>query len=208
MSWYKKNFKLIICCAFLIPILSVCFVSISHVISFYSLSNPISWATFLSVGIEIAALSSLAGISTNLRKYVYFSFALIIAIQFIGNVFFAYEYINITSQSFKDWIGLVKPIVNLFGIDNNDLDGQRRFLALFEGGLLPIISLSFLHLLIRFQDNYKEEVLVAEEPEKESISTSTIKENIDIPVENKLPDNPHTKSLVYSNRNEPDHQVR
>lgn len=208
MSWYKKNFKLIICCAFLIPILSVCFVSISHVTLFYGLSNPISWATFLSVGVEAAALSSMAALSVNLRKHIYVPFFIITSIQFIGNVFFAYEYINITSQSFKDWVGLVKPIASLVGIDNNDLDGQRRFLAIFEGGLLPVISLLFLGILVKFLDNYKEEVLVAEEPEKESISTSTIKENIDIPVENKLPDNPHTKSLVYSNRNEPDHQVR
>ena len=57
MNWIHKNFKKIVYVAFLVPILTVAGVSISHVTTWYSLSNPISWAIYLSIGIEIAALS-------------------------------------------------------------------------------------------------------------------------------------------------------
>ena len=40
MNWFQKNFKTIIYIAFLVPILTVAFVSISHVSSWYGLSNP------------------------------------------------------------------------------------------------------------------------------------------------------------------------
>jgi hypothetical protein len=115
MNWFQKNFKKIVYIAFLVPILAVAGVSISHVTTWYSLSNPISWAIYLSIGIEIAALSALAAISAKMGKKVYFPFGIVTLIQFIGNIFFAYQYINIDSQSFKDWVDLVDPIVSYLG---------------------------------------------------------------------------------------------
>ena len=156
--WLNKNFKTLIIAAFLIPIVTVAIVSISHVTKWYGISNPVSWAVYLSIGIEIAALSSLAAISANMGKKVYFPFAVVTLIQFIGNVFFAYTYIDINGQSFKDWVDLVSPLTELMGIDPTDLVGNKRFLAFFAGGMLPIISLSFLHMLVKFteEDRLKE----------------------------------------------------
>jgi len=153
MNWFQKNFKTIIYIAFLVPILTVAFVSISHVTKWYSLSNPFSWAIYLSVGIEIAALSALAAISAQMGKKVYFPFGIVTLIQFIGNIFFAYQYIDINSQSFKDWVDLVDPLVSFLGV--GDIAGHKRFLALFAGGMLPLISLSFLHMLVKFEEEDK-----------------------------------------------------
>lgn len=155
MNWFQKNFKTIIYVAFLVPILTVAFVSISHVTKWYGLSNPFSWAIYLSVGIEIAALSALAAISAQMGKKVYFPFGIVTLIQFIGNIFFAYQYIDINSQSFKDWIDLVDPLVSFMGVESGDIVGHKRFLALFSGGMLPIISLSFLHMLVKFEEEDK-----------------------------------------------------
>ena len=155
MSWIQKNFKKIIYIAFLVPILTVAGVSISHVTSWYGLSNPFSWAIYLSVGIEIAALSALAAISAQMGKKVYFPFGIVTLIQFIGNIFFAYQYIDVNSQAFKDWIDLVDPIVSYLGVESGDPVGHKRFLALFAGGMLPIISLSFLHMLVKFEEEEK-----------------------------------------------------
>ena len=155
MNWFQKNFKTIIYISFLVPILTVAFVSISHVTKWYGLSNPFSWAIYLSVGIEIAALSALAAISAQMGKKVYFPFGIVTLIQFIGNIFFAYQYIDITSQSFKDWMDLVDPIVSYLGVESGDPVGHKRFLALFSGGMLPIISLSFLHMLVKFEEEDK-----------------------------------------------------
>ena len=112
MNWIQKNFRAIIYISFLVPILTVAFVSISHVTSWYGLSNPLSWAVYLSVGIEIAALSALAAISAQMGAKVYFPFGIVTLIQFIGNIFFAYQYIDVTSTAFKDWIDLVDPFVS------------------------------------------------------------------------------------------------
>jgi len=155
MNWFQKNFKTIIYISFLVPILTVAFVSISHVTTWYGLSNPLSWAIYLSVGIEIAALSALAAISAQMGKKVYFPFGIVTLIQFIGNIFFAYQYIDINSQSFKDWVDLVDPIVSYLGVESGDPIGHKRFLALFAGGMLPIISLSFLHMLVKFEEEEK-----------------------------------------------------
>ena len=156
--WLNQNFKTLIIAAFLIPIITVAIVSISHVTKWYGISNPVSWAVYLSIGIEIAALSALAAISANMGKKVYFPFAVVTLIQFIGNIFFAYTYIDINGQSFKDWVDLVSPLTELIGVDPTDMIGNKRFLAFFAGGMLPIISLSFLHMLVKFteEDRLKE----------------------------------------------------
>lgn len=155
MSWFQKNFKTLIYVAFLVPIITVAIVSISHVTTWYGISNPLSWSIYLSVGIEIAALSALAAIAAQMGKKVYFPFVIVTLIQFIGNIFFAYQYIDTNSQSFRDWVDMVDPIVQFLGVESGDLIGHKRFLALFAGGMLPIISLSFLHMLVKFEEEEK-----------------------------------------------------
>lgn len=155
MTWIQKNFRTLIYVAFLVPIITVAIVSISHVTKWYGISNPLSWSIYLSIGIEIAALSALAAIAAQMGKKVYFPFIIVTLIQFIGNIFFAYQYIDMNSQSFKDWVDMVDPLVQFLGVESGDLIGHKRFLALFAGGMLPIISLSFLHMLVKFEEEEK-----------------------------------------------------
>jgi len=164
MNWIQKNFKKILYIAFLVPILTVAGVSISHVTTWYGLSNPLSWAVYLSIGIEIAALSALAAISAKMGKKVYFPFGIVTLIQFIGNIFFAYQYINVNSPEFKDWVDLVDPIVSYLGVESGDPIGHKRFLALFSGGMLPLISLSFLHMLVKFEGEEKKNINTEPQP--------------------------------------------
>lgn len=155
-TWFKKNYKTIIISAFLIPIITVALVSISHVTKWYGLSNPFTWAAYLSIGIEIAALSALAAISADMGRKVYFPFGIVTLIQFIGNVYFAYSFIDVNSESFRSWVELVAPFVEFMGVDPTDFVGHKRFLSFFAGGMLPIISLSFLHMLVKFTQENKE----------------------------------------------------
>jgi hypothetical protein len=74
-------------------------------------------------------------------------------------VFFAYQYIDIASQSFKDWVDMVDPLVQYLGVESGDFVGHKRFLAFFAGGMLPIISLSFLHMLVKFEEEEKKKVV-------------------------------------------------
>jgi len=155
MNWVEKNFKTLIYGAFVVPIVTVAIVSISHVTKWYGISNPLSWAIYLSIGIEIAALSALAAIAAQMGKKVYFPFIIVTVVQFIGNIFFAYQYIDINTRLFIDWVDLVDPIVSFIGVESGDLIGHKRFLAFFAGGMLPIISLSFLHMLVKFEEEGK-----------------------------------------------------
>lgn len=155
MDWIQRNFRTLIYISFLVPILLVAFVSISHVTTWYGLSNPLTWAIYLSVGIEIAALSALAAISASMGKKVYVPFGVVTLIQFIGNIFFAYQYIDVNSEQFKDWVELVDPIVSYLGVESGNIVSHKRFLSLFSGGMLPIISLSFLHMLVKFEEEEK-----------------------------------------------------
>jgi len=186
MSWIQKNFKKIIYVAFLVPILAVAGVSISHVTTWYGLSNPMSWAVYLSIGIEIAALSAVAAISANMGKKVYIPFGIVTLIQFIGNIFFSYQYINVDAKAFKDWVELVDPVVSYLGVDSGDPVGHKRFLALFAGGMLPIISLSFLHMLVKFEEEGKTE---APQPDIdiEALSTEAGKKEAEVEKEKYTP---------------------
>jgi hypothetical protein len=189
MNWIQRNFKTIVYIAFLVPILAVAGVSISHVTTWYSLSNPISWAIYLSIGIEIAALSALAAISAKMGRKVYFPFGIVTLIQFIGNIFFAYQFIDVDSKAFKDWVELVDPIVSYLGVESGDIIGHKRFLSLFAGGMLPIISLSFLHMLVKFEEDEKENIIeVIKEPTEpinvEELSIEAAKQEAQIEKEN------------------------
>jgi hypothetical protein len=165
-NWINKNYKTIIVAAFLVPIITVAVVSISHVTMWYGLSNPFTWAIYLSIGIEIAALSALAAISADMGSKVYFPFSIVTLIQFIGNIFFAYTFIDVDSKMFKDWVDLVSPLVYYLGVEPTDFVGHKRFLALFAGGMLPVISLSFLHMLVKFTEEERKN-RVESEPENE-----------------------------------------
>jgi hypothetical protein len=151
-NWIQRNLKSIIVTAFVIPILLVAFVSISHVTSFYGISNPFVWAVYLSVAVEIAALSALAGVSVKMGKFIYFPFILVTFIQLVGNLFFSYSYIQETSETFKQWMEMAGPLFEPMGIDPTNIPTHKLILALFSGGLLPIISLTFAHMLVVYSN--------------------------------------------------------
>jgi len=154
-KWIQRNLRNIIATAFVIPILLVAFVSISHVTSFYGLSNPISWAIYLSVGIEVAALSALAAVSVRMGNFIYFPFIIVTIIQMVGNIFFSFSYIDENSESFKDWISMVGGLFENMGVDKTDINSHKNILSFLTGGLLPIISLTFAHMLVKFSEQNK-----------------------------------------------------
>jgi len=207
MNWFQRNTKNIIYASFLVPIILVALVSISHVTKWYGISNPFSWAIYLSVGIDISALSALAAISANMGKKVYFPFGIVTLIQFIGNIFFAYQFIDVNNDVFKQWVELVDPVVSYLGVESGDPIGHKRFLALFSGGMLPLISLSFLHMLVKFEEEEKkksiEEKIVDPElevvVEKEIIEKpEVIEEVVPEPVVEKQESAEEVKRLVYT----------
>jgi hypothetical protein len=138
---------------FLVPILLVAGISISHVVSWYNLANPISWAIYLSIAIEIGAMTALVAATNKIKGGVWFMFGLVTFIQMIGNIFFSYKEIDANGDLFKSWVELTSPVWDAFGTDITDVISLKRWLAFLEGGLLPIISLTSLHFFIKYEDN-------------------------------------------------------
>jgi hypothetical protein len=176
IKWFKKNRENVIRTSYVIPILIAAGISVYHVVSWYGMMNPISWAIYLSVGVEIAALSALAGMTAKMNKFVYVPFFIVTLIQLIGNIFATFEYISVNDESFKSWILLVEPFFDSIGlVDSGDILGHRRFLAFLGGVFIPIISLSFLHMLVSF--NEKQVVKKEDDNEKlDSLEEKEIKE--------------------------------
>ena len=77
-------------------------------------------------------------------------FIIVTLIQFIGNIFFCFNETDVLSKEFKSWVELTGPIFEGLGSDITDFVAQKRWLALLEGGLLPIISLASLHFFIKY----------------------------------------------------------
>ncbi len=153
INWVDKNKNAIIRNSFLLPILLVVIMSISHVVSWYHLGNPLSWAIYLSIAVEVFALATVAAATIRIGKgSIWFLFGMVTLIQMIGNIYFGYKEIVITSESFLSWVELIQPLFE----DWTSTD-HRRFLATIQGGTLPIMSLTALHFYIKFSENIIEE---------------------------------------------------
>jgi hypothetical protein len=153
ISWIKEH---PVRAMFLIPILLVAGISISHVVSWYDLTNPISWAIYLSIAIEVGAMTALVAATNRIKGGVWFMFGLVTFIQMIGNIFFSYKEIDANGDLFKSWVELTSPVWDMLGSDINDVVSQKRWLAFLGGGLLPIISLTSLHFFVKYDELTKE----------------------------------------------------
>ena len=155
-NWIKDNPNRSM---FLLPILLVAAISISHVVSWYDMANPINWAIYLSIAIEVAAITALVAATNKIKGGIWFMFGIVTFIQMIGNIFYSFKEIDETGELFKSWIELTGPVWELMGTETTDLVGMKRWLAFLEGGLLPIISLTSLHFFVKYE-KIEEEVLV------------------------------------------------
>lgn len=138
---------------FLIPILLVAGISISHVVTWYDMANPINWAVYLSIAIEVGAMTALVAATNKIRGGVWFMFGLVTFIQMIGNIFYSYYQIDESGDLFQAWIELTAPVWELMGTETTDIVGMKRWLAFLEGGLLPLISLTSLHFFVTYEKN-------------------------------------------------------
>jgi len=162
-EWIKNNPNRTM---FLVPIFLVAGISISHVVSWYDIANPFSWAVYLSIAIEVGAMTALVAATNKIKGGVWFMFGLITLIQMIGNVFFSYKEIDSNSDLFKSWVELTGPLFEGLGSDPSDIISQKRWLAFLEGGLLPIISLTSLHFFTKYDSGKNNDEIVKEDKEK------------------------------------------
>lgn len=154
-NWIKNN---PIRTLFLIPIILVAAISISHVVTWYSIANPINWAIYLSIAIEVGAMTALVAATNRVKGGVWFMFGLVTFIQMVGNIYFSFKEIDTSGELWLSWIELTTPVWEMVGTDLTDTLALKRWLAFLEGGLLPVISLTSLHFFVRYDRNQNEEI--------------------------------------------------
>jgi hypothetical protein len=177
-NWIKNN---PIRSMFLLPILLVASISISHVVSWYDMANPISWAIYLSIAIEVGAITALVAATNRVKGGIWFMFGIVTFIQMVGNIFYSYKEIDPNGDLFKSWIELTGPIWELMGTEPTDIIGMKRWLAFLEGGLLPIISLTSLHFFVKYEET-NEKTIDLETEEREESKAERVKAPTPTPV--------------------------
>jgi hypothetical protein len=170
-------------------------ISISHVVAWYDITNPFSWAIYLSVAVEIGAITALIAATQKIKGGVWFMFGLVTFVQLVGNVFYSYKEIDPNGDLFKSWVELTSPIFEIFGTEPTDIIAHKRWLAILGGGLLPIISLTSLHFFVKYEPTEKpkekDDIITElfdlepkiEEPIKEEVIESKDEEIVIIPLE-------------------------
>lgn len=147
-EFFKKNDIKITLLAYLLPIIFSVIVSLAHVVTFWEIANPLSWAVFLSIAVEVGVLSSLA--ASRISNWVWLPFSLVTLIQIVGNVFYSYVNTSITSPLFKSWVELSDPFFNFIGLGTDgDLVVHRRIVATMLGSFVPLIAIVFFQFFIR-----------------------------------------------------------
>jgi len=172
-EWVKNNPNRTM---FLIPIILVAGISISHVVTWYDIANPFNWAIYLSIAIEVGAMTALVAATNKIKGGVFFMFGLITIIQMIGNIFYSFQEIEVNGKLFKSWVELTSPLWEMLGSDSTDNISMKRWLAFLEGGLLPIISLTSLHFFVKYDKGNK----VIDEPITEGLTDEMINKFSDL----------------------------
>ena len=191
LNWIKENPNRTM---FLLPIILVAGISISHVVSWYDIANPINWAIYLSIAIEVGAMTALVAATNRIRGGVWFMFGLITMIQMIGNIFYSFKEIDANGELFKSWVELTGPIWEMVGSDPSDVTSMKRWLAFLEGGLLPIISLTSLHFFVKYDDGKKDKTKELLEDIVEELQTpEIIEENKNIVINDLLEEQNETE---------------
>jgi len=217
-NWFKRNYRNVIIGALVVVPFLVSIISTIHVIDFFQLSNYYWLAITLAIAFEVGALSSLAALAVmdKISKVsLWMIFILITIMQMMGNIYYAFDFITIKMKTNPEW---TQNWIDLFSIQGEDLSLTKRILAIVSGGFLPIISLTFLHLLITYiakskpasnEEEYEyitvdengHEIIEVEETPEERVSIPFVKAQEDIkPVESVITTN--NESDEYGSINE------
>jgi hypothetical protein len=143
---FKNKSERTVFLAFIIPPLVISIISMIHVVSFFELSNTswLSWA--LAAAFEFASISALFALTalTKIKKNtIWILFFAIVVMQVIGNMYHSYIHMEPANPD------LLK-LLSIIGADADALPWTLRILGFLQGGVLPIVSLTFIKALTEY----------------------------------------------------------
>lgn len=178
LKYIKHNYRTITLASYLLPILFSVVVSLAHVVAFWEITNPFSWAIFLSIAIEVAVLTSIA--ASRLSNKAWIPFIIVTFVQIIGNIFYSFTEINVDGRLFKSWVEMVDPIYQWFGSAGNDIMLHKRVIAM-SGAFIPLIAIVgfnfFIHAVRMNPKDLEIGLEIPEEKQPEIITNTPINPN-------------------------------
>jgi hypothetical protein len=188
LNWMKKNEEIVFKSIYSIPIFLSIIVSINHCYTWFLISNENIWAWYVSISIEVVALTTLVAlILGRITPSILFTFILITTIQILGNVFYSFNYIVEDGNLFQSW----KKLVDIIFEDNElTIDKYKFWLATIQGSIVPMLSLLSLHLISNFKlkekkinEQHKEEIIKEVIVEKPIEVVKEVIKEVEVPVE-------------------------
>ena len=160
-------------------------ISMIHIVSFFELGNPNWMSIALAITFEIAALASLISFTIldvlkGTRWSLYFIFVILFFMQMVGNVYYSFDYVTIKLIETGNWMVVFKEFldttVNLFTDELPNPSYTKYILSCAIGMPIPLISLSFIHILVKYldktdSDTKSEEVETEGDTKSEEVET-------------------------------------
>jgi hypothetical protein len=132
--------------AFIVPPLVISIISMIHSVTFFELTNSLLLSWSLAAAFEFASISALfalTALSKINRNTIWILFGAIVLIQMIGNMYHSIINLNLSNPD------LIK-LFQVLSISTENLPWAFRILAFLQGGILPIISLSFVKATVEY----------------------------------------------------------
>lgn len=110
-------------------------------IDFFNMTHNTMSSVILAISFEIGSMGCLFGALTTLRNknnaLIWIMFIFLTLMQMMNNTYYAYTNID----NYRDW-------VELFDIVELEEMTQKRIISIISGCVLPVVALSFIHLLV------------------------------------------------------------
>lgn len=110
-------------------------------VDFFEMTHTNMSSIILAISFEIGSMGCLFGALTTLRNkdnaLIWIMFVFLTLMQMMNNTYYSYVHI----ENYKDWI-------ELFDLVDMEEITQKRIISIISGCVLPIVSLSFIHLLV------------------------------------------------------------
>lgn len=169
--------KKIVIISFLLVPFSSATISAFHLEKFLALGNHSYLSIATAITYEIANISAMlifVVLEKIKKSFVWISFAILIIMQIVGNIYYSFDWINIKMVEQTSWVdNYFKMMEVITDISNKDL--LIFILSVVIGAPVPIIAILLTKSVADYLDNEKEttEIPVSIIPTEQPKSTDT-----------------------------------
>jgi len=149
-KWFRKNREIVLKSIYSIPICFAIVISVFHCIAWFNIANPSPFAIAMSIGLEVAAATTLIALMTGKITFsIILTFIVVTIYQMLGNIFFSFNFIDENGELFQTWVQFMTIILGETNTWTTEL--HKFWLSVISGIIVPGLSLLSLHLIATFE---------------------------------------------------------